>query len=80
MLYRKSETLPITACQQSIFATALAAVYRTDRVNHVFRLANFIGRGDLRMARFAAAQSPAFLQEIRASRTVNGSIDSAASL
>jgi hypothetical protein len=45
----------------------------------MFHLVNLIGSGDLRMARFAAAQSLAFLQEIWASRMVNCSIDSATS-
>ena len=79
MLYRELKALSVTACQELIFVAAFSAVYRTDGMNHVLHLANFIGPGDLRMTRFASSQMPAFLQEIWASRMVNRSIDSATS-
>ena len=77
MLSRQSKTIPITARQQFILAVLAIAPNRANSVNDPAR-GKIVAFGDLRLARRAAIQSTALFQELRACRTVNRAIDSAA--
>lgn len=67
----------VARCQRSILAMTAAVPHRTDSVNHVPRRQPEPG-SDLGVASGAATERTASGQQLRTGRTMNGTIDTAA--
>ena len=77
MLARKIERVAITACQQRMFVGDAAHPHRPDRMDDRARF-QIIAMRDFGVARVAAAERAAFLQQFGSCGAVDRAVDSAA--
>src|SRR5262249_55995838 len=76
MLAAKLNRAAIAGGEQIVFVEAATVPHRPDGVDHVLRRKP-ISFGDLGIAGLAAVQHPAFSNEVRSRRAMDGAIDAA---